>query len=66
MKELDKVTQRTKKKVNEKGVEDRTAQYRETASRRIKERQKAQRLVYRPQFSAKKYIKLLEIIEILY
>ncbi len=63
MKAPEKVTQGTKKKVSGKGAavqtevratEGRTAQHRETASSRIKERQKAQRPVQRPQASVQK------------
>ena len=63
MKEPEKVTQGTKKKAGGKGAavqtevraaEGRTAQHRETASSRIKERQKAQRPVQRPQASVQK------------
>ncbi|MBD5498130.1 MAG: hypothetical protein HDR11_10265 [Lachnospiraceae bacterium] len=58
-----KATQETKKKAGGKGAavqtevraaEGRTAQHRETASSRIKERQKAQRPVQRPQSSVQK------------
>lgn len=63
MKAPEKVAQGTKKKADGKGAavqtevraaEGRTAQHRETASSRIKERQKAQRPVQRPQASVQK------------
>ncbi|MBD5535290.1 MAG: hypothetical protein HDQ99_06490 [Lachnospiraceae bacterium] len=63
MKAPEKATPGTKKKAGGKGaavqtevraVEGRTAQHRETASSRIKERQKAQRPVQRPQASVQK------------
>ena len=63
MKAPEKATPGTKKKAGGKGAavqtevraaEGRTAQHRETASSRIKERQKAQRPVQRPQASVQK------------
>ncbi|MBD5480835.1 MAG: hypothetical protein HDR14_16400 [Lachnospiraceae bacterium] len=67
MKAPEKATQGTKKKAGGKGAavqtevraaEGRTAQHRETASSRIKERQKAQRPVQRPQSSVQKSSKV--------